>query len=176
MLPTYKYVLALDPSGNYNEGKGTTGMCLFDTSLMKTTFITDLRAKDFNCIEGYWNGIIQLVLKFYTKARGNLCLIIEDYLLYSNRIDSQINSRLETPKLIGALQYTCYIKHIYYTLQLASEVKLRWEDSILKHKGYIEKRGKLYYLPQTNRILNVHCRDALRHAVHYATFKNQKGK
>ncbi len=60
MLPTYKYVLALDPSGNYNEGKGTTGMCLFDTSLMKTTFITDLRAK------------ILIVLKVTGMASFNL--------------------------------------------------------------------------------------------------------
>ena len=30
MIPKSRYILALDPSGNYNEGSGTTGWVLFD--------------------------------------------------------------------------------------------------------------------------------------------------
>ena len=31
-MKKYNYVLALDPSGNFHEGKGTTGYCLLDAN------------------------------------------------------------------------------------------------------------------------------------------------
>ena len=35
---------------------------------------------------------------------------MEDYMLYPNKAKSQVNSRMETPKLIGVIQLNCYSK------------------------------------------------------------------
>jgi hypothetical protein len=60
-------------------------------------------------------------------------------------------------------------------MQLATEVKKRWTDEILYFKKYIIKVGKTYCLPQNVKAkAHKHCRDSIRHAVHYATFKNEK--
>ena len=36
-----RYVLALDPSGAYKEGKGTTGWCLFDNETKQIAKVAD---------------------------------------------------------------------------------------------------------------------------------------
>jgi hypothetical protein len=174
-LTNFTHILALDPSGNFNEGKGTTGYCLFDCVKHEIIDVSYYSAKSFRSIESYWDGIISFVAKQKRYYGNKFGIVIEDYLLYGSKVESQINSRLETPKFIGALQYYCYKHGIHYTLQPAGEVKSRWADSVLHHKKFIEKRGKLYYIPKTSTTINEHCRDAIRHAVHYATFKNKKG-
>jgi hypothetical protein len=79
---------------------------------------------------------------------------------------------METPKLIGVLQYHCFKNHLLYIMQTANEVKPRWTDDILHHKKYIVKDGKRWVLPYSNKPINKHCMDAIRHAVHFATFRN----
>ena len=172
-LRRYNYILALDPSGSYYEGKGTTGYCLFDTIRQRFVFCGSIYAKDFSDMEAYWNGVIELV---YATARTHKKLIVvcEDYLLYAARIQSQINSRMETPKLIGCLQWFCYMHNIPYHMQTASEVKNRWSNDILVYKNYIRPYGR-GYKPTSGNIdtYTHHSLDAIRHAVHFNTFKNE---
>ena len=59
-------------------------------------------------------------------------------------------------------------------MQRAVEVKNRWADHILEYKKYIIKRKHMYYLPDAPKPISRHCKDAIRHAVHYATFYNNK--
>lgn len=92
---------------------------------------------------------------------------MEDYILYKQKAMGQVNSRMETPKLIGIIQQWCYTNDVPYVTQLANEVKSRWSDSILEWKGIIKRKGNRY-------VLNEHIRDSIRHAVHYATFKNRR--
>lgn len=171
----YRYILALDPSGSFYEGKGTTGWCVFDSKENKFITCGSLFAKDYRSAEEYWNNVINLI-DYWVKTIGrkNIILVCEDYLLYANKLHDQINSRMETCKLIGAIQLHCYKKNICYYMQTASEVKTRWSNKILEHKGYI----RLYrrsYIPTSGsaETYTHHTLDALRHAIHYATFKNK---
>ena len=170
---SYRYLLALDPSGSFYEGKGTTGWCVFDTK--KNTFVTcgSIFAKNYNCAEEYWNSVIELIVYWHRKYGNDMMLVCEDYLLYANKLQDQINSRMETCKLIGAIQLQCYKRNIYYYMQTAAEVKTRWANNILEHKGYIRpyRRG---YIPTSGNTdgYTHHTLDAIRHAIHYATFKN----
>lgn len=167
----YRYILALDPSGNFNEGKGTTGWCLFNTVQNSVANVGSLQASDYKQMETYWNQHLILIEKYIKKYKKDLIIVIEDYLLYESKIKTQIHSRMETPKLIGVLQYYCYKENIPYAMQMASEVKNRWNDKILLYKKYITEKGKHFYLPN-GIILNRHNKDAIRHAIHYNIFKN----
>jgi hypothetical protein len=81
---------------------------------------------------------------------------------------------METCKLIGVLQHHCWLNQIPYKMQTAGTVKSRWSNEILEHKRYIFKAARGYKTP-TGITINRHCQDAIRHAVHFATFKNEKG-
>ena len=161
-----KYILSFDPSGNYKEGKGSTGWVLLDPDNVVRKHGV-IAAKYFDSAVEYWDAHIDLI----DELTGfNPDIVIEDYRLYHNRAVNQINSLLETPRLIGVLTYECYKRNLKVTLQPASAVKSRWKDDILVKKKYIVKKGKSYYLPKEETILLEHVRDALRHAIHYRTF------
>lgn len=161
-------IIAIDPSGNFKEGKGTTGICIYSKQQIKYTL--SISAKDFKSMETYWEHVIKVVFDWIYIFKNNVIVVIEDYLLYANKANSQINSRLETPKLIGVLQYLLYQANIKYFLQTASEVKHRWSDDILVYKGLIKKDKRGYKTIQGITI-DRHAKDAIRHAVHFATFK-----
>lgn len=163
-----RYVLAFDPSGNFNEGKGTTGWCLYDTENKRIAKFGAIKAVKYEAIEDYW----QAHLKLIDDLNGyDMTIVVEDYLLYSNRAESQINSRLETPKLIGVIQFECYMRGLNVVFQMAAQVKTRWSDEILVHKGLIELRPDGYWINTIK--LSEHSRDAIRHALHYATFRKE---
>lgn len=165
-----RYILALDPSGNFNEGKGTTGWCLLDTKTNQIAKYGAIKAFKFNSMEEYWRAHITLL----DDLSGYGCtIVIEDYMLYANRASSQINSRFETSKMIGVIQFECFQRGIKTEFQTASAVKLRWTNEILAHKGYIEERSGGYYIGSGEIRLTDHSLDAIRHAVHYATFSNK---
>ena len=82
---------------------------------------------------------------------------------------------METPKLIGIIQHYCWLMKIPYYMQLASEVKNRWTNDILMHKGVIYTRNSRHYIDANcKQYINRHCIDAIRHAMHYDTFRNKK--
>lgn len=165
-----RYILAFDPSGNFKEGKGTTGWCLYDTETKRIAKFGSIKASHASGTEAYWSDHIKLIddLTGYSME-----IVIEDYMLYSNRAQSQINSIFETPRLIGVLQYECYIRGIPVVFQTAAQVKNRWNDAILEHKGLIELRQGSYWLKDIQ--LSDHNKDAIRHAIHRATFRNKEG-
>ena len=167
----YRYILALDPSGNFNEGKGTTGWCLFNAVNNTISKIGSISASDYKCMEAYWNQHLILIKDYIKKYNNELIIVFEDYILYESKMKSQIHSRMETPKIIGIMQWYCYTHNIPYAMQMASEVKNRWSDKILLHKKYIIEKGNKFYLPN-NMPLNKHNKDAVRHAIHYNVFRN----
>lgn len=172
-MKTYKYVLALDPSGNFTEGKGTTGWCVFHADKMEILESSSLSAVGYHEMEQYWDAHLQLINNIRKRYGHEIIVVIEDYLLYATKADNQINSRMETPKLLGLLQYHCWNKRIAYHMQTAAEVKNRWTDEILVHKGYLEKHGNGYSIPRVQKVINRHSKDSIRHAVHFATFRNK---
>lgn len=172
---SYKYILALDPSGNYHEGKGTTGWCIFSVADKRISKANSISAKKHECMETYWDAHLALLKEHVDKyGKDNIIIIIEDYLLYASKAADQINSKMETPKLIGLLQWWCYKNGVAYHMQPASLVKKRWSNDILHYKGYIKKEGKTYVIPHIKNDITRHSLDAVRHAVHYFTFHIQK--
>lgn len=170
----YKYIIALDPSGAFWEGKGTTGYSIFACPNNQFVELGKIQASQYPTAEAYYNGHLEILSKFFYKKNKldknraeNTIVVIEDYLLYADKAASQINSRMETSKLIGIIQLWCYNHNIPYAMQLAATVKSRWTDEILHYKGYLKKSGLRYTVCE-------HTRDSMRHAVHYATFKNKE--
>jgi hypothetical protein len=170
----YRYILAFDPSGSFNEGKGTTGWVLMDSDerLLERGYIS---AEQYNCPEAYWNNHIVVLEKYWKRYQGNLIVVIEDYVLYRDRSDSQTNSQMETCRLIGVLLWKCWQLRQPYTLQLASMVKNRWSDELLFREGIIYRDGRNIIHRQSGISLGlIHTRDAFRHAQHYAVCRNHK--
>ena len=156
-------VLAIDPSGNFNEGKGVTGMVLRDD---KATLTFNIRAEDYETAMEYYDGIIQVVLAFVSSDDK---VVIEGYRLYNHagmKAQTQSNSTLETPQLIGIILYECWKNQIPIHVQYAVEVKNRWADEVLLKTGLLTKKGNRFYLPSGAMITN-HERDAYRHLLHF---------
>lgn len=169
----YDYILALDPSGNFEEGKGTTGTCLFDCANNNIYTLKDIHASAYNSKEEYWQAHTKFVEDVLFEF-PNTVVIIEDFTLDPRRALQQSHSKMETPKLIGILQLYCKQNNIPYKMQRAVEVKNRWADHILEFKKYIVKKNRMYYLPDKDKPISRHCKDAIRHAVHFATFYNKE--
>lgn len=167
----YDYILAIDPSGNFEEGKGTTGICIFDCKNNCIDGIRDIHASAYNSKEDYWQAHVDYI-KQAKDVLTNVIVVIEDFTLDPRRAMQQSHSKMETPKIIGIMQLFCTKNDIAYKMQRPVDVKNRWTDHILEYKKYIEKRNRMYYLPNRDHPISRHCKDAIRHAVHFATFFN----
>lgn len=166
-----KHILALDPSGAYDEGKGTTGWCLMDQN-KRVLAVASLKAKAFRSPSEYWaehTALIDRLCTFY----DDLVVVIEDYLLYANEAQAQINSRFETVQLIGIIKHHCYLQKILIFTQTAAEVKKRWANDILVHKRVLCKVGQHFIVNDTGDSIDRHAIDSIRHAMHFATFYNK---
>ena len=158
-----KTILAIDPSGNFTEGKGTTGWALV-TSNRTIVSVGQVLAKNYSTKVEYWSAIVELI-----KSIEPDIVVIEDFLLYKDKSQSQILSRFETSRLIGVLEFYCTNLQIPYHFQRAIDVKTRWSDEILTLNGYIQKEGNRYYAGGV--LISDHIRDAIRHGIHFATYK-----
>ena len=173
MNSIYKYILAIDPSGNFYEGKGTTGWVLMD-STEHLISIGSISAKDYKCAEEYWDAHIEILDRYFKQFGKDLIVVMEEYILYRNRSKNQTNSKIETCRLIGVLQHFCWRYKQPYTMQLAASVKSRWSDNVLKYEKILDKKYGVLVHRQTGLNLNSdHIRDAFRHAIHYAVCRNE---
>jgi hypothetical protein len=139
---------------------------------MGIIYVQDLSAKNYTSKEDYWKAHTDYIKQFATSFK-NIIIIIENFTLDPRRAMQQSHSKMETPKLIGILQLFCRENNIPYKMQRPVEVKNRWADKILEFKGYIVKRKHMYYTATHNKPISRHCKDAIRHAVHFATFYNE---
>lgn len=163
-----RFILGIDPSGNFHEGKGVTGWCLLDTQTGKIAKFGYISAQMYKSQVEYWDAHITLIDSFTGYYPD---VVVEDFLIYGNRANSLINSRIETAQLIGVIKYECTKRGIQVAVQTAQMVKRRWTDSTLVKKGYLKCKGKRYYIGTT--VISEHIRDSVRHAVHYATFRKR---
>lgn len=172
-MEPFRHIIAFDPSGAFYEGKGTTGVCFFNCVEGKAQDFTALCARDYDSDVAYWDAHIGILEK-YIKCSKRPCVVIEDYLLYAAKADSQINSRMETCQLIGILKHWCAIHHIPYRMQPAVSIKQRWNKNILMHEGYLFRNNRGYIQAgKIDRKLTEHELDAMRHAIHTHTFYNK---
>lgn len=169
-------LLAIDPSGNFNEGKGITGWVAFDERTGKIFRYGSLDAGTCLSMEEHWQRHLDLIDQYIKYNPNNLKVIIEDYMLYANKAMTQVNSRFETPKLIGVIQHHCHKRGVELHFQTSVTVQRRWKGFLLEKKGYLTiqkhiKNGKEYewtYIGDYK--VNDHIVDALRHAVHFYFF------
>lgn len=159
-------ILAFDPSGNFKEGKGTTGWAFGGGQVGE---VGEIKAKEFSCAEEYWQDHIHLILQLHPDE-----MVMEGYKLYNHagqEANKQSNSELETPQLIGCIKLLCYQYDIPLKVQWASQAKGRWTDKVLKAKGILTSDNRLAYNGQKT---NAHKRDAIRHWMHY--YRYGRGK
>jgi hypothetical protein len=161
-------ILALDISGNFKEGKGTTGICIMENGeIMK---LDVLKAGNFDSIEAYWDAH-----NVYIQQEWPDHIVMEGYKLYNHKgmaAKTQANSDLETPQLLGYLKMVCWNLDIPITIQYASEVKTRWQEPILVHLNILQQKGTKYYWNGQSTV--THTRDALKHALHWWRYKYAK--
>lgn len=167
----YDYILALDPSGNFEEGKGTTGCCLLNAHTKQIILTTNIKAKSFPTKEAYWAAHIDFLVKF-TGLYKDVIIVMEDFTLNPKKALQQSYSKMETPKLIGIIQLACAEHKWPIKMQLPVEVKSRWPDTFLERKNIIVKRTRGHVTP-AGLSVSRHEKDAIRHAVHYASFYNK---
>lgn len=163
--------LSLDPSGNFNEGKGTTGWCLANEGYIFKA--GQVYSKDYPTQMEYWTAVIKLITDEVNEKHDNFRVVCEDYRLYASAAPAQINSNLETPQLIGAIKWYCFMMGVPITLQMASEVKERWSNDVLSKKGILgyDKSNGRYRIGKI--YLGRHSLDAVRHCLHFTTFKTK---
>lgn len=162
-------ILAIDPSGSYNEGKGQSGWVVMEDSKIITFGI--LKATDYDTKEDYWLAHSELINeKVWENTKTEI--VIENFRLYGHRASAQINSEMETVRLLGHLEMWCFNENIKINYQMAVQVKKRFSDDILLRLNYITKDNNgRYYINGIN--VAGHVVDALRHA---CLFDLTKGK
>lgn len=169
----YKFILGLDPSGSFHEGKGITGWAIYNVADKRISTAGEIKASKYNCMEAYWDAVVQHIQNYHDQYNRKMILVMEEYLLYASKALAQVNSKMETSKIIGVIQHYCWKYKIPYTMQNASDVKNRWANNILCHEKVIMIQGRGYRLPNSKETLSNHSLDAIRHATHFATFKNK---
>jgi len=157
-------VLCFDPSGNFEEGSGTTGWASFIDGELE--WFKDISAKEFDSLEEYFDAHRKLIAALQPDT-----IVIEDYKLFGHKAKQQSWSALETPQLIGFLRMVCYSAEIELVFQSPKD-KVRVADPQLAHMGVIQKVGTSYWC--RGRKTNLHQRDAIRHGVFYHRYR--KGK
>ena len=173
MRKKYRYTMGIDPSGAYNEGKGTTGWCILDNRTNKLLRVGTISAKNYDSAVEFWHAHIEAIAKM-RKHYKSLAISIEDYILYKSSAMAQVNSQLETVQLIGIIKHYCYYNDLEIFIRPAVAVKKRWSDDILLFKGIIEKIGARYIVPDSKQTICEHERDSIRHAVHFNIFENEE--
>lgn len=160
-------ILAFDPSGNYEEGFGTTGWALAMDGFPPTQ-LGQIKAADYKSRQSYWAEHRNLIETLHPDV-----VVIESYRLFGHKSKEQIGSSLETPMLIGYMEMICYDYMIPVVIQDPS-TKQRHADDVLLKIGVIEKKGTRYYY--RGELTSLHQRDALRHAMYYQRKLKMEGK
>lgn len=167
-----KLIIGIDPSGNFHEGKGTTGLCVLVPGTPKFKKVTTISASDYETDMEYWQAHIDFLETWH--AQYSIKLAIEDYLVYADKATSQINSKMETPQLIGVLKFWAFQNGVPNIIKSAGIVKPRWTNEILEHKRYIKQHKRGWAVIGVPGNISRHTLDAIRHAVHEDTFGDKE--
>ena len=157
-------VMAVDISGNFEEGKGTTGYCLGNEE-GTIIEIGEIKASDYNSRMEYYDAVFDTIL----KSKNIDVIVCENFRLYAHKAKAQIHSQLETPRIIGALEYLAWKEPKLITFQMASDVKRRFSDEIMLEKNIIQKHKNAYYFNFIKT--NDHMRDAMRHYYYFVKYR-----
>lgn len=162
-------IIAIDISGNFEEGKGTTGYVIGspDGTIHE---VGEIKASDYKTRMEYHDAVISLAL----NRKKSDVVVCENFKLYQHKAVQQSHSELETPRIIGALEYCCWLEKKPMYFQMAVDVKNRFSDEVLIDMGVLhkEKSGLYFQFIKTND----HERDALRHYFYFIKYGLKKHK
>ena len=139
-------LLCLDP-GN------TTGWCLFINGQFSeggqiTTIIDNVNEHGQKC-HLCWDN-----LKLLFEMTKPTMLVVENYRVYSHKLDRHTFSEVPTVRLIGGIDFLAYQLGLPIAYQMAASAK-----------GFVtDERLKAWNLWQDGLR---HCRDAIRHGIYY---------
>lgn len=129
-----KNIIAIDPSGNFSNGKGGTGIASYIDGKVESITVW---AKNYNSKEDYYKAIIDLALNNPTLV------VIEDFKLQSGaRANAQSNQSMETSELIGRIESELDRHEIKHRRQ-QNVVKHRWKNDELFKEEMIEAVGEM---------------------------------
>ncbi|NCU41499.1 MAG: hypothetical protein EOM19_02105 [Candidatus Moranbacteria bacterium] len=173
-------VLAIDPSGSFKYGSGTSGWCVVDGETKEIVALGNIKAKDFKTREEYFDDHKRIATKYKHDV-----LVIENFILYKNTASSMFNQELETSELIGVICDFEKEKKRKIVRQNAQQIKtiLKKNHILLSIINEREKRltfrtgkkDRVQWFFEEKRISN-HIVDAIRHAFYYITKQNQGEK
>ena len=100
-----KYIF-IDPSGNFEDGKGHTGIATMIDDDWSTLKVTSLAAKNYKTRLDYWKAVITVIRTLIAVAHNNATVIIESFQIRTNGF--LIGKMPETIMLIGAIVWGIY--------------------------------------------------------------------
>ena len=141
-------LLCLDPGH-------TTGYSVFERGKLT-------EAGQFRTVEAddsiNWEPIVELLQKVQPTH-----IVMEDYRVYSHKLDRHSFSRVPTLRVIGALDFLCWEKSIPVYYQMATQAKGFITDEKLKKWGLYDQGQR-------------HSRDSMRHGLYYLITTKPKEK
>lgn len=171
-------ILAIDPSGSFKHGSGTSGWCVVDDETGKIIGLGNIKAKEFDTREQYFSKH-KSIAKLYIHD----ILVIENFILYQSTASSLFNQELETSELIGVICDFEEERGKKIVRQKAQQIK-----SVLKKNNVLlglvnktedrltfktTKADRVQWFFEGVRISN-HIVDAIRHAYYYLNQENKK--
>lgn len=165
-----RYILGIDPSGSFHEGKGTTGLAVLDSVKNKIIYTGYIFANNFGSQEEYFQAHLQWILDSVQRYDRDCVISLEDYVIYSTHARSHINTHCETSQLIGLLKWFIWTINIKLNMRPAAAVMNRFSNKILEHAGYIYQEKGRWYTPGKDTPLYEHEIDAIRHCVYCYKF------
>ena len=163
--------LAIDPSGNYTEGKGHTGIAGIKDSDWSTVFTKSVNAVDYDSRFEYWTAV-KKVIQDYILEKTSIQVVIESYVVRANGFTT--GKMPETAMLIGVLLYFCEMYDVPVYFQNPSQAKTRFKDELLTtYLPQMKVSDKNRYFLGT-KLTNDHERDALKHLLYFKRYKEYK--
>lgn len=169
-------ILAVDPSGSYQYGSGTTGWCLVEQETEKIIRLGQIKAKDFKTKDEYIEKHKELLeFKFDT-------LVIENFILYPSSASSLYNQELETSEIVGIMDSLAKSLNKKVVRQRALNIKsaLKKPEILMNIANKKQKQllaemisGRIYWTFDYKRISG-HIVDSIRHAFYYINEQKKK--
>lgn len=172
-------LLAIDPSGSFDTGKGITGYSIYNLNKQTLLTVGQIRAEDFEQKGDYYKEHLKLV----EKIKPNL-IVIEEFTLYPSKASSFYNKELETSQLIGEIEGYARINKIEVIKQRASNIKgalykpnvlLKAINNQIEHNN-LGKRMKKNQWKFKGKVISNHIVDSIRHAAYYFNKINREKK
>ncbi len=173
-------VLAIDPSGYYKNKKATIGVAFCEWKeigehiiICKESLI-NLELSHFSIESEKDLETFYSYLETTLKTKGIDHVVIEDYILYGDKVGAQVWQQQPTSKTIGVIQHICNKYGVRNTLQIAAFVK-RWSNKVLAWPtwGFLDKYKNTYKFNEYKTSDYKHAMDAFRHNFHFTLRENK---